>query len=904
RAVGRELTPSVRIGPCPVVVDEIVVDDEHYPEKPQQGAASHALIVSDPERTVSILEHPLKEPPLTTTPPPDTLTAALAWHAAGASVVRVATDGTKRPAGGWKQYMQERADEATIRSWFRDGHPGVGIILGAVSGNLEMLEMEGRAVTEGVAAEYGEIAEASGLGDLWTRLRAGYLETSPSGGGHLIYRVEDGPVLRNTKLAQRPATADELTAAPRDKVKALIETRGEGGFVVTAPSHGPVHETGRPWVLNTGSPTTIPTITADERDALFDIARMLDQMPAAPEPTPAPARPATDHNGGLRPGDDYEQRTTWADLLTPHGWTLIHTGGRTSYWRRPGKTTGMISATTGHAEDRDRLYVFSTSTEFATETPYTKFGAYALLHHGGDHAAAARELRRLGYGDRPARRLTAVPPQATPTIRNTPPAPPAPQQAATPGTDGTAALHVLEPPAPMRGTRWPESFTDDGNALLLADTFAADLRYVSQRGAWLNWDGHRWALDETGRTVELGRALIRALDLHALDEDLEKAARQHKSTSLSRHKIGAMLGLAQSDHRLAVSATQLDAAPRHLNTPAGIVNLADGSISPSDPAALHTRSTSVAPDPTLPTPRFNQFLADTFGGDADMVAFVQRLSGYSASADTGTHVFPFLYGPGGNGKSVLMDVLRALLADYASTAPAGFLMAGRQEHSEELARLQGLRLVVASEVNQESRFDEARLKELTGGDDITARYMHQGFFTFKPTHHLWLMGNHQPRVKSGGDGFWRRLRLIPFTYKVPDEKRVDGLADLLVAEEGPGILAWVIQGAVDHFARGLRAPQSVMAATEAYAAEEDHMGRFLEECCVRGSVTATRTETGRARAVYEQWCHSEGEPAMDARTFGRELKARGIVRKPSNGRYFYAGLGLRSEGAATQEQGW
>ncbi|MFH9816175.1 phage/plasmid primase, P4 family [Streptomyces sp. NPDC017230] len=482
--------------------------------------------------------------------------------------------------------------------------------------------------------------------------------------------------------------------------------------------------------------------------------------------------------------------------------------------------------------------------------------------------------------------------------------PQAPSPSSAPAANGAAVLTVDEPPTAPSGTAWPDTFTDDGNALLFADTFNTRIRYVAQRGTWLTWDGHRWAWDEAGHAVELGRALVRALDTNVFDEDMQKAAHRHKTGSLSRNKITAMLGLAQSDHRLTVPITALDAAPRHLNTPGGIVNLTDGTIAPSDPAALHTRSTSVAPDPSLPTPRWNAFLTDTFGGDHDMVGFVQRLAGYSASADTGTHVFPFLHGPGGNGKSVLMDVLRHLLGDYAAPAPAGFLMVGRQEHSEELARLQGLRLVVASEINPDARFDEAKLKELTGGDTLTARFMHQSFFTFEPTHHLWLMGNHQPRVKTGGDSFWRRLRLLPFQYKVPEEKKIEGLADLLVAEEGPGILAWIVQGAVDHFAKGLREPESVKAATAAYAAEEDHIGRFLEDCCTRGPAAQVRTETGRVRAAYEAWCRTEGEELLDARPFGRELKSKGIVRKPSSGKYFYAGLGLIAQGDANQPQGW
>jgi putative DNA primase/helicase len=219
-------------------------------------------------------------------------------------------------------------------------------------------------------------------------------------------------------------------------------------------------------------------------------------------------------------------------------------------------------------------------------------------------------------------------------------------------------------------------------------------------------------------------------------------------------------------------------------------------------------------------------------------------------------------------------------------------MAGKQEHSEEMARLQGLRLVVASEVNQDAKFDEAKMKELTGGDTITARYMRQSFFSFEPTHHLWLMGNHQPQVKAGGDSFWRRLRLVPFLHKVPEEKKIENLAKILVAEEGPGILAWIIQGAIDVFAGGLRPPAAVMAATQVYAEEEDQLGRFLEECCLIGGGEQVKLETKKLRAAYESWCHAEGEKPLSSSPFGRELKQRGITSKTTNSKRFYVGLAL------------
>ncbi|MFF7251447.1 phage/plasmid primase, P4 family [Embleya sp. NPDC008237] len=173
------------------------------------------------------------------------------------------------------------------------------------------------------------------------------------------------------------------------------------------------------------------------------------------------------------------------------------------------------------------------------------------------------------------------------------------------------------------------------------------------------------------------------------------------------------------------------------------------------------------------------------------------------------------------------------------------------------------------------------MKLLTGGDTLTARFMRQDHFTFTPTHHLWLMGNHQPQVRAGGDSFWRRLRLVPFTRTVPPGQAIENLSTILVAEEGPGILAWIVAGASAVFrpGGGLAEPESVMAATRVYAAEEDALGRFLGECCHFGGGDHVRTETKVLRASYERWCHAEGETPIAPSPFGRELKQRGITSK-------------------------
>jgi len=312
------------------------------------------------------------------------LAAALACFDAGLCVVPVRADGSKAPYGAWKRHQRVRPSRGNITAWFGEEskHDGFGVITGAVSGGLEMLELEGRATNSGLGTQIAELADSSGLGELWARVCAGYLEITPTGGFHILYRVE-GEVGGNTKLA-----ADA-------NAEVLIETRGEGGFTICAPSGGRTHPSGREWVLASGGPGTIATISAEERDALHTLARAFDLTPLAAEPPPTPPMPRGD---GLRPGDDYNQRTTWREILEPWGWVALHTDSSgVTYWRRPGKSEGL-SATTGRNE-ANNLYVFTTSTRFEAEKPYSKFAAYAVLEQNGDYSQAARVLASIGYGD-------------------------------------------------------------------------------------------------------------------------------------------------------------------------------------------------------------------------------------------------------------------------------------------------------------------------------------------------------------------------------------------------------------------------------------------------------------------------------------------------------------------------
>ncbi|MEU8654928.1 phage/plasmid primase, P4 family [Streptomyces sp. NPDC048737] len=447
----------------------------------------------------------------------------------------------------------------------------------------------------------------------------------------------------------------------------------------------------------------------------------------------------------------------------------------------------------------------------------------------------------------------------------------------------------------------PDTLSDRGNAKLFVKLYAGDYRHVPGLG-WFRWDGTRWLMDEDDTVMWAAGDLAESLATTDSRGHFTSAAlQQHRRRALSTSGMNAMLTQARSAPGMVLAAGLLDADPYVLCTPGGVVDLRTGAIRTPDPGRdFHSRSTTVAPQP-IPTPRWHRFLTDTFGDGsegAEMIDFLHLLLGYSITGDVGGQVMPFLFGSGKNGKSVLLDVLMKLLGDYADAAPPGFLMARPYEgHPTDLAELHGRRVIVCSEVKPGDRFDEARVKLLTGGDRIKARRMRQDFFSFAPTHKLWLLGNHRPEVGTGGFAFWRRMRLIPFERVVSDDRKIDNLADVLVTEEGPGILNWLITGARRYLAgeRDLAGPERVRIATTAYAETEDHTGRFLSESC--RLEPSLRSEQAHLYAAYKAWCQNDGAPAVSSRAFAARVREVVGLASPkemilSNQRKYYPGIGL------------
>lgn len=809
--------------------------------------------------------------------------------------------GSKRPAVPWKTYQQKLATRADAARWFHDHQHGLAAVCGEISGGLIMIELEGRAADK--LPELRETSRERGheTAELFHALTTGWAEVSPSGGFHFYARTPEN-THGNRKLARTPDGT------------VLAETRENGGYTVIAPTGGEYHETGRAWTRLAGGPTTLPTFTLTQLDALLDIFRTLDEAGAAPTLTssrthtgaaPAPAAPtaqATREAGALTPGDEYEAKTSWEDILTPHGWTISSRDATTTYWTRPGKTMG-VSATTGRAQDRDRLYVFSSSTVFAPETPYTKFGAYALLNHGGDLSAAARTLAREGYG-------APLPPHKDIEIDITGlpgnPAPAAPAAAAVAlAGEAEDETYTVDPetgeitdettPAPASACAVLTETTEDANAQLLATTYRDTLRYLLEADHWAAWTGTRWDLTAGGqKTAEHhARELFRRLPA---DDDKQTAWRKR---SLSRAGITNALQLASSTPGMACTSGAFDTNPDQLNTPTGVVDLETGRLHPHTPEQMHSKTTLTGPV-AMKTPMWDRFLAETFKNAPDVKDYVHKLIGYSATGRVGEQILPFFYGNGANGKSVLAEIIQRVLGDYAQAAPAGFLIEKREQHPTELMRLRGARAVFASEVPDGAVFDEAKTKALTGGDTITARKMHQDFVSFQPTHTLFVLGNHQPAVGAGGPSFWRRLRLIPFMNVVPEENRDDQLVEKIIAREAGGVMAWIIEGAVAYYRDGLHAPESVLAATSSYEESEDHFGRFLEDVCHVGGGPHCTVAYARMRYAYTDWCRLEGAVAASQNRFTRELAARGVGTTRVGGERLYTNVALADTGVGAR----
>lgn len=450
-------------------------------------------------------------------------------------------------------------------------------------------------------------------------------------------------------------------------------------------------------------------------------------------------------------------------------------------------------------------------------------------------------------------------------------------------------------PASLIG--FPDS--DAGNAERFHAIHGENVRHVAESGQWLVWSGNRWQPDTNGAVVRMFIATMRRFAAQAVSIQNPQAAQAKagfalRSTNLD--KVSAGLALAKSIEGLTVSVSDLDADPWLVGTPDGVIDLRAGKPIEPDRGQLLTKSIGTVFDAGADAPLWRKFLATVTGGDAELEAYLQSAVGYTLTGTCREQCLFFLHGCGQNGKGVFSETVKRLLGDYGQTAPESLFTRDRNSSAtNDVARLAGCRLAIAAELDEGSAFAESRIKALTGGDTITARFLHREFFDFTPTHKFWISGNHKPAVRGTDAGIWRRLRLVPFNVRISDENKDPALAEKLLAEM-PGILNWALAGCLDWRRRGLVAPECVRAATETYRREEDVIGQFLDDCTREEA--GTRTPTTSIYQAYERWAEREGIQAkfrLSARRLIRRIEEHGFTRGKSNGVPFWIGLDLAEE---------
>lgn len=426
--------------------------------------------------------------------------------------------------------------------------------------------------------------------------------------------------------------------------------------------------------------------------------------------------------------------------------------------------------------------------------------------------------------------------------------------------------------------------TEDAVALAFAERHRDELRYCHSSGAWYVWVGTHWRQNGDGIAFSWARDLVRRMNREATFRSREMTGKAAFARAVEYY--------AQRDRAFAVTADVWDPSPFSLGTPGGVVELETGRMRAARQGDMITMQTGVAPAPPgTPCDRWLAFLDDATGRDDDLIRFLQLWCGYCLTGSVQEHALVFLYGPGGNGKSVFLNTVARVLGDYCRAAPMDTFAASHGDrHPADLAMLRGARLVTATETEEGRAWAESRIKQMTGGDPVTARFMRKDFFTYKPQFKLTLAGNHKPGLRNVDEAARRRFNIVPFIRKptAPDPMLEQHLRDEL-----PAILRWMIDGCIDWQEHGLPRPSAVAAATDEYFEAQDTFGRWMAERCDRGE--GLSEAPGQLLRSFLEWAHENGESIADSRRLRGALeRTPGCRYVTSRGKQLVRGVALRA----------
>jgi putative DNA primase/helicase len=448
----------------------------------------------------------------------------------------------------------------------------------------------------------------------------------------------------------------------------------------------------------------------------------------------------------------------------------------------------------------------------------------------------------------------------------------------------------------------PESLTDAGNSRRFVRLRGEDLRFVPGLG-WQCWSDGYWKSDPSA-PMRAAKAVAQEIYHEAARErdDARRAAlAKWAVASQSRQRLEAMIFLAQSEPEIALDADALDTDPYLLNVMNGTIDLRSGELMAPNREDYITRQAPVTFDPKAKCLLWERTLKRIFDGNQKLISYIQRAFGYSLTGDTSAKTLFFLYGPrGDNGKTTAVELKLALLGPYGIKSNAEILMEQNINRSggaasPDLISLRGARFVVTSELSDGKKLNTTAVKDLTGGDSISARSLYQAPITFLPTHKLWMFGNHKPIIRGDDPATWRRVHLIPFTVSIPLKEQDRELPSKLRSEL-PGILNWVLHGCREWQREGLNPPEEVMAATAEYRQQMDTLGQFINEECRMGVRETINIADLYKR--YTKWCEDEGRRYSETKTrFVQLMVERGFKRKAgAKGIKLLAGLSLRETG--------
>jgi len=768
--------------------------------------------------------------------------------------------------------------------------------------------------------ECHEIIAASGLPEptLWVH----------SGGGVYPWWLLDEPL--DISTPESYAMAEALSAKLHDTIAAVAE---DLGFFYGSGVKDMARVLRIPGTVNR-KPDTVPALAHVIQPAMYEFhtlaslgatiedayaGRPAPKNPEPPRPAPAP-RP---EGSALRPGDDFNNRAHWADILTPHGWTYMYHRGSTMYWRRPGKDSGEHSATTGRkgVGSEDRLYVFSDATEFEQNVPYNKFAAYAQLNHGGTgathFASATRDLRGQGFGgDLPqlhdaSNAVSLVRPAAQVPTAVQPVDDEQPAQAAL-VIQANEALPVLGHdglPVFTEDVYRSQPWDDMGLVSMYSSAFCQGLRYVNAMDEWRVWNGQRWVRDDR----QLHQLAARKLATGLRDQGRKAEAEGHEHAKEMKAAAGklATMGKVMSLPKLARTDICMSSTPKDYDTHKylvtvenGTLNLKTGELTDFDPALMLTKKIKAVYNPDAQGPRTSRFLAE-IQPDPAVLAYMQRLVGATVLGNADERVLPIIHGASGSGKSAFLEMLYHVLADFAAVADPTTLMPqpdNYQGPSEKLHSLMGTRFVKMSELPENASLNQALVKSITGSDTQKTRPLYGHPVEWDVEYVVWMATNNLPKITSTDGAIWKRVKPIHFPNVFVNEDgstRQVGDKDLgrqLAKDEGSFILNWILEGIVEYLDKGLAEPAQIGAWLTGYRDEMDTTRQFVTEAQENGQIKVEEGQTISARDLYKiymAWTvDAQIRFPLSAQTFKQRMQVNGYEQHRTSAGLMWKGVGV------------